>query len=146
MKIFEITHNISEALDNPYPINWVKLGPHGDSKANVKLPDGSLLEIEFYLYDTGMFDIIFKRGRSLTATGSGDEFRIFATVKSAIIQWWKQLDKEGINQVTFSAAKADTDDDSKRRYILYKRFAKQFAQQSGWGLDTEEDTKQVNFI
>ena len=137
---------INEALDNPYPINWVKLGQHGDSKANVKLPDGSLLEIEFYLFDTGMFDIIFKRGRSLTATGSGDEFRIFATVKSAIVQWWKQLDKEGINQVTFSAAKADTDKDSKRRYILYKRFAKQFAQQSGWGLDTEEDNKQVNFI
>jgi hypothetical protein len=133
-------------MDNPYPINWVRLGPHKDSSANVNLPDGTLLDIIFDLYDSGAFDIFFKRSGRLTATGGSDEFRIFATVIDAIRQWWKQLDKERVHQITFSAAKGNNSEDSKRRSILYKRFAKQFAQQIGWHLDTDENNRQVEFI
>ena len=131
--------NISEALDNPYPVKWEYLRKEGGSRAKIKLPDDTVLDINITEADYGYYDIEFSRGGTLKPTGGGDEFRIFATVVSAVTQWWNQLDKENVMQVYFSADKADG-----RRSQLYKRFAQMFSKKIGWDYDYD-DSETVAF-
>ena len=132
--------NISEALDNPYPVKWEYLKREGGSRAKIKLPDDTVLDINITEADYGYYDIEFSRGGTLKPTGGGDEFRIFATVVAAVTQWWNQLDKNNVMQVYFSADKADG-----RRSQLYKRFAQMFSKKIGWDYDYDDGGKTVAF-
>jgi len=132
---------VQEAFDNPYPINWTNLQDAGGSNAKVKLDDGGILDISITEADYGYYEIEFSKGGTLKPTGEGDEFRIFATVIAAIKQWWKQLDKEEVMEIHFSAAVADGG-----RSKLYKRFANQWAQLIGWSMDFDEDPKTISFV
>ena len=132
--------NISEGLDNPYPVNWEYLKRSGGSRAKIKLPDGTVLDINITEADFGYYDIEFSRGGTLKPTGDGDEFRVFATVVAAITEWWNQLDKENVMQVYFSADKADG-----RRSQLYKRFAQMFSKKTGWDYDYDDGGNTVAF-
>ena len=132
--------NISEALDNPSPVKWDYLRKDGGSRAKIKLPDDTVLDINITEADYGYYDIEFSRGGTLKPTGGGDEFRIFATVVAAVTQWWNQLDKENVIQVYFSADKADG-----RRSLLYKRFAQMFSKKIGWDYDFDDGGKTVAF-
>tara|TARA_A100001035_G_scaffold255205_1_gene229606 strand:+ start:3182 stop:4804 length:1623 start_codon:yes stop_codon:yes gene_type:complete len=132
--------NISEALDNPYPVKWEYLRREGGSRAKIKLPDDTVLDINITEADYGYYDIEFSRGGTLKPTGDGDEFRIFATVVAAVTQWWNQLDKENVMQVYFSADKADG-----RRSQLYKRFAQMFSKKIGWDYDYDDSGKTVAY-
>ena len=132
--------NISEALDNPYPVKWEYLRKDGGSRAKIKLPDDTVLDINITEADYGYYDIEFSRGGTLKPTGGGDEFRIFATVVAAVTEWWNQLDKENVMQVYFSADKADG-----RRSQLYKRFAQMFSKKIGWDYDYDDGGKTVAF-
>ena len=100
--------------------------------------------LEIYIADEeneGVWEILFMRNNRMRVTQDGDEFRIFATVKLAIAQWWKdaQSKKLPINKIVFSAAK----DDSKGRSILYKRFASMFAQKIGYRIETKQEVVNV---
>jgi hypothetical protein len=129
---------ITEVLDNPYPINWTEKGPDvyvANSQNN----------LEIFIADElneGVWEISFMRNNRMRVTQDGDEFRIFATVKSAIAQWWKhaQSKKLPINKIVFSAAK----DDSEGRSILYKRFASMFAQKIGYRIETKQEVVSVS--
>ena len=132
--------SIAEALDNPYPIKWDYLRREGGSRAKIKLPDDTVLDINITEADYGYYDIEFSRGGTLKPTGGGDEFRIFATVVAAVTQWWNQLDKENVMQVYFSADKADG-----RRSQLYKRFAQMFSKKIGWDYDYDDSGKTVAY-
>ena len=132
--------NISEALDNPYPVKWDTLRRDGGSRAKIKLPDDTILDINITEPDFGYYDVEFSRGGTLKLTGGGDEFRIFATVVAAVTQWWNQLDKNNVMQVYFSADKADG-----RRSQLYKRFAQMFSKKIGWDYDYDDSGKTVAF-
>ena len=132
--------NISEGLDNPYPVNWEYLKRSGGSRAKIKLPDGTVLDINITEADFGYYDIEFSRGGTLKPTGDGDEFRVFATVVAAVTEWWNQLDKENVMQVYFSADKADG-----RRSQLYKRFAQMFSKKTGWDYDYDDGGNTVAF-
>ena len=132
--------NISEALDNPYPVKWEYLRREGGSRAKIKLPDDTVLDINITEADYGYYYIEFSRGGTLKPTGGGDEFRIFATVVAAVTEWWNQLDKENVMQVYFSADKADG-----RRSQLYKRFAQMFSRKVGWDYDYDDSGKTVAY-
>ena len=132
--------NISEALDNPYPVKWEYLRKEGGSELKLSYPDDTVLDINITEADYGYYDIEFSRGGTLKPTGGGDEFRIFATVVSAVTQWWNQLDKENVMQVYSSADKADG-----RRSQLYKRFAQNVFQKIGWDYDYDDGGKTVAF-
>ena len=123
--------NLKEALDNPYPISWDYLRPVDGSSAKAKLDDGSMLDINISDAGYGSYDIEFSRGRTMKPTGGGDEFRVFATVKAAITEWWNQLNKGQVKEIYFSASKADGG-----RGKLYKRFVSQWADKVGWEFDS----------
>jgi hypothetical protein len=140
---------VNEAFDSPYPLVW-EGNPNGDSSALAEIPTSNgntaYLDIEFNTSgDSGRFDISFTRNSRSKASGTGDEFRVFATVIEAIKQWWNKVDQDRVVSITFSAAKNTNDSamyrgapDSPRRHILYSRFAKQFAKQIGFKLNIED--------
>jgi len=139
MKIIEIT-KIKEAFDNPYPIKWLSLRPDSSSSAKAKLDDGSELEIHFADDDAGYYDIEFLRSGSMKVSGEGDEFRVFATVQAAILEWWEQADKKYVRAISFSADKGDNN-----RSKLYKRFAEMWAKKIKWQFKSDDGRRDVEF-
>ena len=149
LRQIEYFKHVNEAFDSPYPLVW-EGNPNGDSSALAEIPTSNgntaYLDIEFNTSgDSGRFDISFTRNSRSKAAGTGDEFRVFATVIEAIKQWWNKVDQDRVVSITFSAAKNTNDSamyrgapDSPRRHILYSRFAKQFAKQIGFKLNIED--------
>ena len=80
---------VAEAFDQPYKIlRWEK-GDYGDVDAIARLDDGTFLSIMFnkgFKQETKeeAWSVEFFRNNSQEVTGEGDEFRVFATVLSAI--------------------------------------------------------------
>jgi hypothetical protein len=143
--------NYNEAFNNPYPIDWGGTDdPEGDRWVGTsKLEDGSLLTLEIASFDPGQFQIDFYRKDktnvdTMKATGQGDEFRVFATVQKGILEWWESIDQDEVSRIEFAASKEA--DDSKNRYKLYARFAKQWANKIGWTATTGEKDGGVNFV
>jgi len=131
---------VQEAFDNPYPIKWLSLRPDSSSSAKAKLDDGSELEIHFADDDAGYYDIEFLRSGSMKVSGEGDEFRVFATVQAAILEWWKQADKKYVRAISFSADKGDNN-----RSKLYKRFAEMWAKKIKWQFKSNDGRRDVEF-
>ena len=135
-----VEENITEAFDNPYPIKWLSLRPDSSSSAKASLDDGSELEIHFADDDAGYYDIEFLRSGSMKVSGEGDEFRVFATVQAAILEWWKQADKKYVRAISFSADKGDNN-----RSKLYKRFAEMWAKKIKWQFKSDDGRRDVEF-
>ena len=135
-----VEENITEAFDNPYPIKWLSLRPDSSSSAKASLDDGSELEIHFADDDAGYYDIEFLRSGSMKVSGEGDEFRVFATVQAAILEWWKQTDKKYVRAISFSADKGDNN-----RSKLYKRFAEMWAKKIKWQFKSNDSRRDVEF-
>ena len=131
-KVQEAT--ITEALDNPYSYKWVDQEDY-EWYAVAPLPGGLDLRIRFEKNRDNIWEIEFLVGRTLRATGDGDQYRIFATVVKAVTEWakWLLSSKQPVRAIRFSAIKDDEQDTSRAR--LYNRFAKQLA--SGIGFDYE---------
>ena len=132
-------NKLQEAFDNPYPITWEYLKPTGPSSAIAKLDDGSALDIHISEDPAGIYEIEFARGSSkknMGRSGQGDEFRIFATVQTAMIEWWNQLDKASAKKITFYANKEDGN-----RSRLYKRFLKIWGDKSEWDIEVNGNVK-----
>ena len=146
MKIYEV---ITEAFDNPYPINWFQKTQEV-WEGSVQLPDGSKLFIDITESDEGYYAIEFAKsdtkgmGATMKATGTGDEFRIFATVQAGILEWWNSVDEDDVQKITFNASKQA--DDSKNRHKLYARFAKQWANKIGWVATSREEDGGISFV
>ena len=143
------TEDVNEAFDNPYPINWFQKTQEA-WEGSVQLPDGSKLFIDITESDEGYYAIEFAKsdtqgkGATMKATGTGDEFRIFATVQAGILEWWNSVDEDDVQKITFNASKHA--DDSKNRYKLYARFAKQWANKIGWVATSREEDGGISFV
>ena len=146
MKIYEV---ITEAFNDPYPVNWFQKTQEA-WEGSAQLPDGSKLFIDITEADIGYYTIEFSRsdskgmGATMKATGEGNEFRIFATVQAGILEWWKSVDEDDVQKITFNASKQA--DDSKNRYKLYARFAKQWASKIGWVATSREEDGSISFV
>ena len=132
------TH-LNEVFDAPYPMTWEH--DEGEShNALVKLPDGGVLTINFYVEygDEGQEEWIveFWRDNTLDVTGTGDQQRIFATVLSAIQQFIKIENPE---RIKFSAAKQTGDmTPNASRTSLYNKLVQRFANSLGYNVKTTD--------
>jgi hypothetical protein len=132
MKISAIKNNnttLAEALGQPYPYKWTK-------KSNIR-----------YEAEYGEINIVFMAGSKNLArnpdweiafdvdgyedmTGKGDAFKILSTVVAATKEWWAAQDPAHVRTIRFSASKDRGD--GMGRTALYRRFAKQFANDIGF--------------
>jgi hypothetical protein len=121
-----LEENLTEALDSPYPYKWVDQEDY-EWEAVAPLPSGLDLRIRFEKDRDNIWDIEFLLGRTLRATGEGDQYRIFATVVKAVTEWikWLLSSKQPVNAIKFSAIKDDEQETGRAR--LYDRFAKQLS-------------------
>lgn len=119
----------NEALDQPYPVRWSIKDEHqwyGHAKEDDFY---NQIGIEIKAWLGGRWNIRFNVGDKMDKTGEGDQFKIFATVKAAIQEWWNWASKNTeVNRISFSAEKIVDGSRSK----LYHRFAQQFARAIGY--------------
>ena len=140
MKTF--SQHITELFDKPYPFmlkaitRQMKPVPGVTLyRANVTLPDKTMLTIEFEREATehGNWVVYFYRGGSFENTGQGDQVKIFSTVIAAIKEL---IDKEDPLVISFAAEKDGSQKDKTSREKLYARLVKKFASTVGYKIDT----------
>jgi hypothetical protein len=136
---------VTEALNKPYPINWI-IKNKSAWIADVKLDGKSnhSMKIGIQKTESGSWNIMFTVDGKTEKTGMGEQFRVFATVKKAIEDWWKYASQnlDHVKSISFSADKSR--DESRTR--LYKRFANQFAKETGFTLGVIPDNSYDTFI
>ena len=137
------TYNVNEALDQPYKIlRWEK-GDYGDVDAIARLDDNTFLSIMFnkgFSQETKeeAWSVEFYRDNSQEITGKGDEFRVFATVLSAIQTFVSDRvpgakGKYKPNKVYFSASKqVEPGQKEQSRAGLYDSLVQRYARALGF--------------
>jgi hypothetical protein len=128
MKISAIKDNtLSEALAQPYPYKWTK---KSDRKYEAVYGKLMIAFIHSTFRGRNNWEIAFDVDGREDMTGEGDAFKILSTVVAATREWWAEQDATKIKTIEFVADK-DTDDGNGRT-ALYRRFAKQFANNIGF--------------
>ena len=140
---------ITEALDQPYPVRWtIKDDDEWEGKAKTEAGDS----IQIFItqgHNNHKWEIDFYVGGSMQVTGKGDQFRVFATVVSAIKEWesWLSKSKQPVEAIIFSAFKGNEDTKgSAGRSKLYSRFANQFARSIGFDVSTVDGSDNIKFV
>lgn len=132
---------IAEGFDKPYPVTVKKIDDL-EYGANVNLPDGSDLSIEFTGIDWDDFvswNIVFHRNGSVKVTGEGDAMRIFATVMDAVKKFIKKVKPE---EIRFSASK----EAGMSRTRLYKKLIDRFARSLGYKVNLVATTPEEDIF
>jgi hypothetical protein len=140
---------IQEALDQPYPVRWTtKDDDEWEGKAKTEAGDSIQIMIT-QGFNNHKWEVDFYVGGSMQVTGKGDQFRIFATVVSAVKKWWSWLSKskQPVEAIIFSAFKGNKSaKGSAGRSSLYNRFANQFARSIGFTVSTVDRADNVKFV
>lgn len=140
MKANEIL--ILETFNQPYPIKWEK-GDFGDFDALATLDDGTYLSIMFNNEGDDVWQVEFYRNNSLSLTGEGDAYRVFATVLTAIQKFIK---KQKPWRIIFSASKdVDSGQNSQSRAKLYDSLVARYARSLGYEEYSEDHGDQVTY-
>jgi hypothetical protein len=146
---------ITEAFDQPYPIQWEEGEDGGTADALAKLGDGTYLSImftdDYYGDELGDWGIEFHRNNSQEVTGEGDAQKVFATVLEAIRQF---VDSHNPNSVTFSASKEPEADmaqpgsnvNPESRAKLYNRLVQRYAGSMGYSAQQEEGKGKITYV
>jgi len=140
---------LKELFDKPYPYRWIEKSDEA-WKAEAQLDGNDYLTINFDTTDFNLteWEVNFQRGGDydFKPTGAGDEFLVFATVVAAIKEWFKNQ-RPKPREIFFSGDKEDTTN-AESRIRLYDRFARQFAQATGYRVERNEMRMSVswNFV
>jgi hypothetical protein len=127
----KFSDSLNELFDKPYQYDLDIRSR--SARAVVALPDGTKLKISFtnVARPEGEWDVIFDRGNSIDATGTGDQYKVFSTVISAMDEFIKKAKPE---KITFGADKTK----SSSRVNLYNKMLKRFAKSVGYDFDSQE--------
>ena len=146
-KVQEAT--VTEALDNPYPVRWsIQDDDEWEGKAKTEAGDSIQIMIT-QGFNNHKWEVDFYVGGSMQVTGKGDQFRVFATVVSAVKKWWSWLSKskQPVEAISFSAFKGNKSAaGSTGRSSLYNRFATQFARSIGFTVSTVDSKDNIKFV
>ena len=139
---------ITEALDQPYPVRWT-MKDDDEWEGKAKTEAGDSIQIFITQIKDHKWEIDFYVGGSMQVTGKGDQFRVFATVVSAIKEWesWLSKSKQPVEAIIFSAFKGNENaKGSAGRSKLYSRFANQFARSIGFDVSTVDGSDNIKFV
>jgi hypothetical protein len=131
---------LTEALDKPYKLKWYP-GDWDEVTAYADMPNGDDLSIIFNNDENEegeeAWSVEFYRNNSQQITGEGDEFRIFATVLSAIKTFitggHPAVKKYKPNRIIFSASKeVEPGQKIQSRANLYDTLVQRYARALGF--------------
>ena len=129
-------NKVDESLDNPYPFKLVGPNKTGTWVGKADTPNGPLVMDFDGNESQDDFSIDFAVNNRMGNEGTGDAFRIFATVMAIMNEWISKVGIEHVQQFDFNADKDEHDSDGRSR--LYTRYANKLASQLGWGLRKSE--------
>jgi len=158
MNLGEAARIILEIGDTTLPYKWIawKKGKKDFLRSAAKTSGKIELLITFDTYlSSGVTEVIFHTNLdtdsydgegswSTTKTGTGNEFKIFSTVKNVIEDYVKKYESERgerempLGAIRFSADKAKEGDENSRT-SLYRTWAKKYAQQVGGKFEEKKD-------
>tara|TARA_B110000046_G_scaffold3077_2_gene3317 strand:+ start:944 stop:5005 length:4062 start_codon:yes stop_codon:yes gene_type:complete len=125
-------NKVNEAMDNPYPYTLEGPSKIGTWVGKADTPNGPLVMDFDGNESQDDFSIDFSVNRRMGLEGTGDAFRIFATVVAIMNEWISKVGIERVQQFDFNADKEEHDSDGRSK--LYDRFAKKLANQLGWSV------------
>ena len=129
-------NRVNEAMDNPYPYTLEGPNKIGTWVGKANTPNGPLVMDFDGNESQDDFSIDFAINNRMGNEGTGDAFRIFATVIAIMNEWISKVGIERVQQFDFNADKDEHDSDGRSR--LYTRYAKKLASQLGWSLRKSE--------
>jgi|TARA_R110001592_G_scaffold161707_1_gene394413 5'(3')-deoxyribonucleotidase len=129
---FRVENKVNEALDNPYPFKLEGPAKDGTWVGKANTPNGPLVMDFDGNKSQDDFSIDFAVDSKMGSEGTGDAFRIFATVVAIMNEWIKRVGIERVVSFDFNADKEEHDSDGRSK--LYDRFAKKLASQLGWSV------------
>lgn len=126
---------LAEILDSSVPFTVKRDGESFLAKFEI---DGNKYTASAgYDEDLDTFAVSFSQGGHMTMTGTGNEFKVLATMKEIVQQF---IDAVNPSRFTFSA---DIHDSS--RVTLYSKLAKKLAIQNSYKLKTVESPGDMEF-
>jgi hypothetical protein len=125
-------NKVNEAMDNPYSYTLEGPSKIGTWVGKADTPNGPLVMDFDGNESQDDFSIDFSVNRRMGLEGTGDAFRIFATVVAIMNEWISKVGIERVQQFDFNADKEEHDSDGRSK--LYDRFAKKLASQLGWSV------------
>ena len=126
----------NEVLDNPYPYKLEGPSKTGTWVGKANTPNGPLVMDFDGNQSQDDFSIDFAVNSKMGSEGTGDAFRIFATVVAIMNEWISKVGIERVVSFDFNADKDEHDSDGRSR--LYTRYANKLASQLGWSLRKSE--------
>ena len=128
---------LNEVFDQPYPWTWTSSGKN----RSIWIAEFNDVDVLFdFQKSLGVWNMSFDKNNVMTATGEGDQFKIFATVIDIAKDFVRQMQPE---KFSFYAQK-DPDETTSSRPKLYSAMVKRFA--SGLGYDSKEQTQGNDYV
>ena len=124
---------LTEAFDKPYPYEWTHQSPtHWGAK--FKSGDATV-EVDFVKSGSDTWEFAFARNKNIYATGTGDQYRIFATVIAMIQVLITELHPKHLE---FSSFKSAMRNETGSRAKLYTKMCNRFAEKNGYSVKISE--------
>jgi len=128
---------LNEVFDQPYPWTWTSSGKN----RSIWIAEFNDVDVMFdFQKSLGVWNMSFDRNNVMTATGEGDQFKIFATVIDIAKDFVRQMQPE---KFSFYAQK-DPDETTSSRPKLYSAMVKRFA--SVLGYDSKEQAQDDDYV
>jgi hypothetical protein len=128
---------LNEVFNQPYPWTWTSSGKN----RSIWIAEFNDVDVMFdFQKSLGVWNMSFDRNNVMTATGEGDQFKIFATVIDIAKDFVRQMQPE---KFSFYAQK-DPDETTSSRPKLYSAMVKRFA--SVLGYDSKEQAQDDDYV
>lgn len=142
---------LTEAFTSPYEFHWINNPPMAGQQMAGKFKGKT--ETYIFKFDPrwreGVYEIDFQtspvRSGGFKLTGTGDAYRVLATVMAMIEDGIKVLREHGkpVTEIIFTAEKAEEELGSTGRATLYKRMVEKYAGRIGTATIDESDSMLV---
>lgn len=138
---------LNELFDKSYDWKWITDHFRGSFRVGrFFTSDHRRIDVDFMQKgSTNKWGIIFAINDDHTATGEGDEFRIFATVIQIIGAFIKEVEPDKLYFTAEKPTTPDTNQNSNSRSSLYTRMVKRFAGQVGMRATIDDEGDKTDF-
>jgi len=134
--------NLDESFDKAYPYQWTDQKPL-DWYGSFTEQSGKTVDVSISGYENGTWVVSFETDKETSKTGSGDQFKIFATVVAMLQDFVTKIKPK---EVMFVAEKDPNPSGRvESRVNLYSRLLNRFAKALGYSFEKQEQGYKSTF-